>query len=86
MDIQFFKAQNGVLNSKLTPVIRKVTNTTIKLTPLDIPLNDYLADIFDEKEEALLSKNIKISNSAQNIEVTEVKQENDYNDNYLCKS
>jgi hypothetical protein len=28
-----------------------VTQTTIKLTVLDIPINDYLADIFDDKED-----------------------------------
>jgi hypothetical protein len=50
-DVEIFKAQNGVFNSKLSPVIKKVTQTTIKLTVLDIPINDYLADIFDDKED-----------------------------------
>jgi len=69
------------MNSKLAPVIKKIKRTTIKLTPLDIPLNDYLAEIFEEKEEASLNTNLEPSNSAQNIET---KDSNEYNDNYLC--
>ena len=81
-DVEIFKAQNGVISNKLTPVIKKINRTTIKLTPLDIPINDYLSDIFDVKEDEPSAKHLQSNNSAQNIDE---KQNNEYSDNYLCK-
>ena len=82
-DVQIFKAQDGIISNKLTPVIRKVDTTTIKLTPLDIPINDYLADIFEEREEPQSHRNLEQSNSHNNLE--EKDGQNEYNDNYPSK-
>lgn len=70
------------MNRKFTPVIKKVRQTTIKLTPLDIPINDYLAEIFDDKDEPISAKNFEKSDSTNNITS---QNDNDYNDNYVGK-
>lgn len=86
-DVNIFKAQNGIISSKLAPMIKKVERTSIRLTPLDIPQNDYLADIFDDKEEHQTEKNLEASSSALNIDSKNTNNDtnNEYNDNYLCK-
>ncbi len=73
------------MSNKLAPMIKKVEKTTIKLTPLDIPHNDYLADIFEDREEIPNDKNLGASNSAKNIDENNNDTNNEYNDNYLCK-
>ena len=71
-----------IINSLL--LLNKVNETTIKLTLLDIQANDYLADIFDDKDEQFESKPLEKSNS-QNIPLNENKN-NDYDDsNYNVK-
>lgn len=80
--MEIFKAQNGIMSRKFTPVIKKVRQTTIKLTPLDIPMNDYLAEIFEDKDEPISAKNFEKSESTNNIASN---HENDYNDNYIGK-
>ena len=79
-DIQIFKAQNGILSNKIAPVIRKVSETTIKLTPLDIPINDYLADIFEDKEDPNSQRQLEQSASENLINAKE--DENEYNDQF----
>lgn len=67
-DVLLFKAQNGIINNKLAPVIKKINETTIKLTLLDIQANDYLADIFEDKDDQLDSKQLDKSES-QNLPI-----------------
>jgi len=62
-DVEVFKAQNGVMSTKYAPIVKKVTKTSIKLTPLDIGLNDYLAEIFDDKEDQFSVKPLEKSES-----------------------
>lgn len=60
---------------------KNVKETTIKLTPLDIQVNDYLADLFDDKDEVISEdKPVDKSNvSIQNI--PEVSKNDEYTAN-----
>ena len=81
-DIELFKAQNGIFSNKYSPVIKKTQKTTIKLVLLDIVPNDYLSDIFDEKEqddEKQLNESI-----SQNLIIYEDK-DNKYDDSSFNK-
>ena len=82
-DIQLFKAQNGIFSNKYSPVVKRVKDTSIKLTILDITPNDYLADIFEEKDENLELRHLNKSDSQQLI-VNDDK-DNEYDDSSYNK-
>ena len=78
-EVELFKAQNGVLSNKLAPIIKKIKETSIKLTPLDIQCNDYLADIFDDKED---QPSIHPQEKSENSQMLPDEKDNDYQTNY----
>lgn len=75
-----FKAQNGIISNKYAPVVKKVKETTIKLTPLDIQTNDYLADLFDDKEEVLSEKALEADKSQSSHNAYPDVKDNEYAD------
>lgn len=78
-DVEVFKAQKGIMSCKSTPVVKKVTETTIKLTPLDIPINDYLSDIFDDDDQLSIKP---LDNSESNNNFSSKVGQNEYSDQY----
>lgn len=66
------------MSNKYAPMVKKITSTTIKLTPLDISINDYLSDIFEggsEKVETDPKETEKMENEYSNEYVKEMKSE-----------
>lgn len=78
-NVEMHKAQVGIISCKYAPVIKQIKETTIKLTPLDIQTNDYLAELFDDKDEPMSDK--EAIGKSQSSNQLHDNKDNEYTDN-----
>ena len=80
-DVLMIKPMNGVEIQKVTPIIKKTNNPTVRLSPLDLEPNDYLSEFqinapsnthHKVESNELLESKIKLSSREENS-----KAEND---------
>ena len=59
--VKVVRPLNGIVHNKIQPLIRDIPKPSVKLAPLDLPLNDYLNN-FDFQKDQKSTINISESN------------------------
>ena len=87
-DVNIIKPLNGIDVKKVTPIIKKIENPSVKLSPLDLAPNDYLK-MFDVNKKKNGENLEKLENTKEkptsHIKLSS-REENSKADQELLKS